>query len=233
MGQVTESVKARGVVPKRTREESVIRNPDASGWFVFIDLAESIDLTSATAFLRQLHEEADALRALRDEHSGPVSATGQDALISRGLVAFEKAGFYFVLPEGPDFVGQKMFAPVETEKMPKHGRLALRKRLVDANGIEVQADLRGFKFRVTDSTGNVAAELVTNAAGHAQSDALATGATYRIEEVELPPNITSDPIQEVLRCRARSSASRESRSARKPVRTSVVLDETVFAGSGA
>jgi hypothetical protein len=68
---------------------------------------------------------------------------------------------------------------------------------VDSNSVEVQAELSGFKFRITDPSGNVVSQLETNAAGHAQSDPLPTGVTYRIEEVELPTTVASDPPHDV------------------------------------
>ena len=72
---VPDSAKARGVVPKRQRADSVIRNPDANGWFVFIDLAESVDAAAAAEFLRWLHSEGEILRSLRDPRTNRRRAT--------------------------------------------------------------------------------------------------------------------------------------------------------------
>lgn len=127
----------------------------------------------------------------------PVQQTGQDALIARGLVSFEKAGLYFVLPNGPEFVGQPMFAQPEVKPVPKQGTIAIRKRVLSAEGAEVQRDLAGFKFRILDSAGQPADDLVTNAAGHAQSKLLATGVTYTIEEIDVPAGVTADPLPPV------------------------------------
>lgn len=122
----------------------------------------------------------------------PTPGSGQDALITRGLVAFEKAGFYFVLPEGEEFTGQAMYTAAAPVRQPKRGRIAVRKVVLDANGVEVHGDLAGFKFRITDDAGTVVEELITNAAGHAQSAALELG-TYGISEFDIPPTVTPDP----------------------------------------
>jgi Dyp-type peroxidase family len=127
----------------------------------------------------------------------PTQSVGQDSLVARGLVTFEKAGLYFVLPQGENFVGEALFASAEAKTTPANGRIAIRKKVVDTSGNELARSLEDFTISVTDSTGNPVATVTTNAAGHAQTDALPTGATYTVEEVNIPGGVTAPPAQAI------------------------------------
>ena len=103
----------------------------------------------------------------------PPPAPGrQDELFQQGLVSIQRAGFYFVPGDSDEPLGTAMLQPhvPTTPRTPSTGRLAIRKRVLDVNGAEADADLSGFTFEVRTPTGEVIGEhFHTNPAGHAMS----------------------------------------------------------------
>lgn len=119
----------------------------------------------------------------------PTPGCGPDALLARGLIRIERHGFFFVPPDTDEPIGTGMFAPAKNKpKAPKTGRVAVRKRVVDAAGNEVDVDLAGFGFTVVDAaTGQAVAEpFATNSHGHATSPDLPTGVPLRLDETAVP-----------------------------------------------
>lgn len=120
----------------------------------------------------------------------PVRGCGQDALISRGLVRIDSHGFFFVPPDTDTPVGTGMFAvPGEGKSRPsKAGKIAVRKRVVDPAGTELDVDLGGFTFQVVDqATGApVGGPFTTNSHGHALSPDLPVGTALRLDETGFP-----------------------------------------------
>lgn len=123
----------------------------------------------------------------------PAPGCGQDALVARGLVRIEAHGFFFVPPDTDAPIGSGMFAPRKDKpRRPKTGRVAVRKRVVDPAGNELDVDLAGFAFQVFDpATGQpLGGPFTTNSHGHAESPDLPTGTPLRLDETGFPPSAT-------------------------------------------
>lgn len=123
----------------------------------------------------------------------PVRGCGQDILIARGLIRIETHGFFFVTPDGGGPIGAGMFAAAPAKaRTPKTGRIAVRKRVVDTAGTELDVDLAGFTFQVTDpGTGQPVAEaFTTDSHGHALSPELPTRTPLRLTETALTAGAT-------------------------------------------
>ncbi len=122
----------------------------------------------------------------------PVPGCGQDALIARALVTIEAHSFAFVPPDTDGPIGRGMFMPPAKPRRPKTGRVAVRKRVIDSSGAELDVDLGGFVFQVTDpATGQrVGDPFSTNSHGHALSPDLPTGTPLRLDETGFPPTVT-------------------------------------------
>jgi Dyp-type peroxidase family len=118
----------------------------------------------------------------------PVRGCGQDALLARGLVRIDSHGFFFVPPDIDAPIGTGMFAaapdPAKVRK-PKVGKIAVRKRVVDTAGTELDVDLAGFAFQVVDpATGQpVGVPFTTNSHGHALSPDVPTDTALRLDEI--------------------------------------------------
>ncbi len=121
----------------------------------------------------------------------PQPAPGRtDDLFSQGHVTVERWGFFFVPPDTNEPVGTVMFKPAPKPRKPKFGRVAVRKRVLEATGAEAMVDLANFRFRVVDISGTqVGAEFVTNSAGHALSDELPVDTDYSLEELAPPAGV--------------------------------------------
>lgn len=127
----------------------------------------------------------------------PTRGCGQDALLARGLVNIQSHGFFFVPPDTDEPVGAVMFGPAKRKRRPKAGRLAVRKRVFDSTGTELDVDLAGFTFQVTDpATGQLIGEpFTTNSHGHARSTDLPTGQPLQLNETVFPAGVTpTQPI---------------------------------------
>lgn len=113
-----------------------------------------------------------------------------DDLFSQGHVTVERWGFFFVPPDTDDPVGTVMFKPAPKPRRPKQGRVAVRKRVLEASGVESMVDLAGFRFRVTDASGaQIGGEFATDSAGHALSDDLPVDVDLLLEELAPPPGV--------------------------------------------
>lgn len=113
-----------------------------------------------------------------------------DDLFSQGHVTVERWGFFFVPPDTDDPVGTVMFKPAPKPRRPKHGRVAVRKRVLEASGVESMVDLAAFRFRVTDAKGaQIGGEFATDSAGHALSDDLPVDVDLLLEELAPPPGV--------------------------------------------
>lgn len=126
----------------------------------------------------------------------PVRGCGQDALLARGLVRIDSHGFFFVPPDTDSPIGTGMFAPPPREgRPPKNGKIAVRKRVLDPAGTELDVDLAGFTFQVVDpATGAPVGEpFTTNSHGHAVSLDLPVGVPLRLDEIAFPPGATPAP----------------------------------------
>lgn len=115
----------------------------------------------------------------------PRQGTGQDALVTRGLINVERWGFFFVPPVSDDPIGTIMLKPALETRKTKTGRVAVRKKLLDAAGSPSRGDLGGFTFQITALDGSPVGEpFTTNSHGHALSNEVDAG-DYKL--TELPP----------------------------------------------
>jgi Dyp-type peroxidase family len=125
----------------------------------------------------------------------PVAGTGVDRLLGPGgggqpLVSIHKAGFYFVPPADPEFIGACLFKPTPPPPHPRgDGRIVLRKSAVDANGQRIKAELGGAVFQVfrADDGAQVTEPFTTDSAGHATSpDTIPLNVEVVVREVQPP-----------------------------------------------
>lgn len=126
----------------------------------------------------------------------PPGSGRQDELFERGLVTIDRWGFFVVPGDSDAPLGTEMLMPAKDAKphKPKTGKVAVRKRVLDSNGVEADADLAGFSFQVVDVSGQpVGAPFTTNPAGHAMSDNLPTETDLVLQE--LPPPAPLQPAQ--------------------------------------
>lgn len=128
----------------------------------------------------------------------PVRGCGQDALLARGLIRIDSHGFFFVPPDTDGPIGTEMFAPPPADgkgRPPKTGKIAVRKRVLDPAGTELDVDLAGFTFQVLDPTTGVpvGGPFTTKSHGHALSPDLPTGTALRLDETAFPPGATPAP----------------------------------------
>jgi deferrochelatase/peroxidase EfeB len=123
---------------------------------------------------------------------GPGQPDLRDRLVTRGLIAFVNHGFFFVPPDTDAPIGDVMFVAASASKVPKTGRVAVRKKLLDAaSGGRHLGELAGFTFRVVDPADPAQTALVpdfaTDGKGHALSGDLPVGRPLRLLEVSGPP----------------------------------------------
>lgn len=123
----------------------------------------------------------------------PAAGSGQDQLFNRGLAVIESHGFFFVPPDTDEAIGTGIFAPAKDRRPPKSGKVAVRKRVVDTAGTEIDVDLGGFTFQIVDpATGQPVGEaFATNSHGHALSPELPTGQQFRLDEVGVAAPFTA------------------------------------------
>lgn len=126
----------------------------------------------------------------------PIRGCGPDALLARELIRIDSHGFFFVPPDTDSLLGTEMFAKAPSAKKsrpPKEGKVAVRKRVVDPAGTELDVDLGGFTFQVTDqATGaSVGEAFSTSSHGHALSPDLPVGMPLRLTEVTVPVGMTA------------------------------------------
>jgi Dyp-type peroxidase family len=128
----------------------------------------------------------------------PVAGAGRDRLFAADppLVRVRRAGFFFVAPHDERFIGAGMFDEPPADPVPRRvGRLFVRKRAFDANGLPVLVELSGIKFQVVREDDRSAAgePFVTDSAGHALSPDLPVRTRLVLQEVEAPPNLEPSP----------------------------------------
>jgi hypothetical protein len=96
-------------------------------------------------------------------------------------------------PDTDTPIGIGMFAPAKDKhRRPKTGRVAVRKRVVDPVGNELDVELSGFTFQVFDPASGqpVGGTFTTNSHGHAESPDLSTGTSLRLGETGFPSSVT-------------------------------------------
>jgi len=122
----------------------------------------------------------------------PARGTGADRLFVENLVSVQKAGFYFVPPHDNRFIAAGLFDPQRPDPRPRrHGRILVRKRLLDPNGAPVLADLGGAGFQVLEqATANPVGEVFfTDPRGHASSPEVPVRTPLLLREVQPLPNV--------------------------------------------
>lgn len=127
----------------------------------------------------------------------PDAGAGRDALLASGMVTIEKGGLFFVPPADPRFVGATMFDPARQppKRPPKQGRIVVRKRIVDAAGTPVPAELAGIGFQVFKVEGGdpIGEIFRTSTTGRALSPKVPTNIPLLVREVAPPAGITPPP----------------------------------------
>lgn len=132
----------------------------------------------------------------------PEPGTGGDALFARGFATVTHTGFFFV-PAPAEFIGAQFLAaqPVEDRCL---GRIAVRKKLVDASGSPIRSERGGFGFQLLDQAGTQIGEtFMTDSTGRALSPAAPVGDTYTVREVTTRPGFDPAPDQPVALDRRR------------------------------
>lgn len=118
----------------------------------------------------------------------PADGAGPDALLdpTRGLTRMERIGLYFVPPHDERHLGATLFDPAP--RRVRHGRLVVRKRVVDPSDPSRRFERGGFTFRVLDSAGQpVGDPFTTGSSGRALFPGrLQLGSTYTLEETFSP-----------------------------------------------
>lgn len=119
----------------------------------------------------------------------PQPTTGTDLLFARGFASLLKGGVYFVAPhDGDRFLGAGVFDPPPRPRPTRTGRLAVRKRVTDQNGISQLAELAGAGFQARNASDNqpIGEVFFTDSAGHALSPELPTRTPLIIAEAQVP-----------------------------------------------
>jgi deferrochelatase/peroxidase EfeB len=115
----------------------------------------------------------------------PGETSGMDALVdpARSLTNFEKVGFYFVPPHDESGLALRSVFRKPTARVPKSGRLVIRKRVSDPSDPTRRFERRGFQFTILDSSNGEIAHATTDSTGRAVVKAnLTIGATYTVRE---------------------------------------------------
>lgn len=118
----------------------------------------------------------------------PADGAGPDALLdpTRGLTRMERIELYFVPPHDDRHLGATLFD--SAPRRVRHGRLVVRKRVVDPSDPSRRFERGGFTFRVLDSAGqSVGDPFTTGSSGRAVFPGpLQLGSTYTLEETFSP-----------------------------------------------
>lgn len=147
----------------------------------------------------------------------PTQGAQPDRLFTEGIVTVQKAGFYFTPPHDDRFIAARLFDTPHPDPRPReHGRILIRKRMIDPNGTPVLADLSGAGFQVFDqATGNPIGDVfTTDPRGHATSSDVPVRVPLIVREVQPLPNtqppdtisITVEQRREILRVDNRTTA---------------------------
>jgi deferrochelatase/peroxidase EfeB len=120
----------------------------------------------------------------------PSEGVGRDVLLdpNRGIVTFEKIGFFFVPPYDSDGLAAAVLRPDPTGGKPKTGQLVVRKRVVDPSDSTKRFERASFVFQVIDSNGQpVGVEFSSDSTGRALApEELVIGEVYTLREVSSP-----------------------------------------------
>jgi len=120
----------------------------------------------------------------------PSPEVGRDALLdpSKGIVTFEKVGFFFVPPYDPAGLAAAVLRPEPGGGKPKTGKVVVRKRVVDPSDPSRRFERAGFTFQINDSNGqSVGGQFTTDSTGRAPApEELTIGETYTLQEVSTP-----------------------------------------------
>ncbi len=130
----------------------------------------------------------------------PTARSGPDRLFAEGYATIEKAGFYFVPPRDDRFIGAGIFDAPPTAGRPRgSGRLVIRKRVIDASGTRVLAEVGGIGFQVfqADTNQPVGEAFTTDSAGHAVSPDVPLNTSLVLREVITPNHLEQMPEQAI------------------------------------
>ncbi len=117
---------------------------------------------------------------------------GVDALVDAQGLRFLKGGFFFVPPHDDRFIAAGLFDPL-IARCRNVGRILVRKKVLDASGQPVLAELGGIGFQILHDGQPVGPVFHTNSQGHARSPEVPIGVPLVIHEAEPPPNFTPAP----------------------------------------
>jgi Dyp-type peroxidase family len=108
---------------------------------------------------------------------------GADLLFADNMVTIEKAGFFFVPPTDPRFIGARIFDAPQPRR--GHGHLFVRKKLVDTAGNKIAGQLDGAVFQALSKANGrpIGATFTTDASGHAVSPDLPVGVPLVLHEI--------------------------------------------------
>lgn len=130
----------------------------------------------------------------------PTAGSGMDRLFAEGYATIEKAGFYFVPPRDDRFIGAGIFDEPPTTGRPRgSGRLIIRKRVIDASGNRVLAEVGGIGFQVfqADTNQPIGDIFTTDSAGHAVSPEVPLNTPLVLREVNTPSHLEQMPEQPI------------------------------------
>ncbi|WP_166395183.1 Dyp-type peroxidase [Rubrobacter marinus] len=126
----------------------------------------------------------------------PAAGSGMDRLFIEGYATIEKAGFFFVPPRDNRFIGASIFDPPPTAGRSRGpGRIVIRKRVIDASGNRVLAEVGGIGFQVfqADTNQPIGGVFMTDSAGHAVSDDVPLNTPLVLREVSTPAHLEPMP----------------------------------------
>ncbi len=130
----------------------------------------------------------------------PTAGSGMDRLFAEGYATIEKSGFYFVPPRDDRFIGAGIFDAPPTVGSPRGpGRLVIRKRVIDASGNRVLAEVGGIGFQIfqADTNQPVGEVFTTDSAGHTVSPDVPLNTPMVLREVTTPDHLEQMPEQAV------------------------------------
>lgn len=122
----------------------------------------------------------------------PTTGAGPDRLFAGGFANIQKAGFFFVPPHNGRFIGATMFDEPRPAGRPRGpGKIMVRKRVIDASGNPIPAELGGIELGVfhADTGEQVGDAFFTDSAGHAWSGELPLQTRLVLREVTFPGHL--------------------------------------------
>ena len=137
------------------------------------------------SFQRSLNDFAVIFDRWMTNPQFPADGTGPDALLARSLITIEKAGFFFVPPADPRFIGASMFDPAPPDPCAT-GQIVVQKQLIDPNGAPVLSELGGIAFQVLNNGAPIGGQFVTDPSGRAISPQVPRGVPLVVHEIQPP-----------------------------------------------